>query len=217
MANQNWRKNIAALQLTSTAGIPQLSNDIQTKVMEFLTGKKTKAAINTPRKVMERAKFAYEIGKSANRMRHGRELGDFIVEQLQFAHQDVFGQANHLAYRIIVAEREGDYGAAARYEEEETELRDEAMGYQEALDHFFETGRLPDNYIQWLYDTVESIDPTAPEAYQEAKADWLSILREVHADVLAPEGEGGAGAGGRRKTRKSKRSLKKNQKSRRKN
>lgn len=213
MANQNWRKNIAALQLTSKAGLPQLSNDIQTKVMEFLTGKKTKAVINTPRKVMERAKFAYEIGKSANRMRHGRELGDFIVEQLQFAHQDVFGQANHLAYRISVAEREGDYGAAARYEEEETELRDEALGYQEALEQFVETGRLPDNYIQWLYDTVESIDPTAPEAYQEAKADWLSILREVHSDILASN----APAGGRRKTRKSKKSLKKNQKSRRKN
>jgi hypothetical protein len=133
MANPTWQKNIAALQLTSKAGLPQLSNDIQTKVMEFLTGKKTKAVINTPRKVMERAKFAYEIGKSANRMRHGRELGDFIVEQLQFAEQGANQEANQLARYAFNAERERDYGATARYEEEEIMLRDEALGYHEAL------------------------------------------------------------------------------------
>jgi hypothetical protein len=62
--NRAWQKNIAALSLVSTEGIPQISANIQTKVMEFLTGKKPKNTINTSRKTRKTRKSRKMVKKN---------------------------------------------------------------------------------------------------------------------------------------------------------
>jgi hypothetical protein len=203
--NRPWQKNIAALSLVSTEGIPQLSANIQTKVMEFLSGKKTKAAINTPRKLMERAKFAYEIGTSANMMRHGRMLPDFLQGELQLALQRAQDQAQYNNAMVVAAEEQGDYRYAEILEQQADEYQEEVLSLEHSIEVFQTTGRLPDTDVRWLYALITNIDESYPPEFQEAKADWLTILRQAHPDVLGA-------AGGRRKTRKARKTRKSSKK-----
>ncbi len=204
--NRAWQKNIAALSLTSTEGLPQLSANTQTKVMEFLTGKKTKTAINTPRKLMERAKFTHNI-----KVAHSGLLSEFIQGELMMGIRTAQEQAQRYASEAIAAERDGDYRYAEDVEQLADEAREEARSYQDSLDTYQSTGRLSDADVRWAYALVNTIDETYDPYYQSVRDRWLTTLREMYPDVLGP-----APAGGRRKTRKA-RKTQKNKKSKKSN
>jgi hypothetical protein len=67
-------KSIAALSETSYHGLPQIPYNAQTLVLEYLSGKKTKAITYYPRNLMEVLRLDHELNRSFTTKKREAEL-----------------------------------------------------------------------------------------------------------------------------------------------